>query len=467
MRIDVTKPLFAWDCLDDSPSLKTLRQLLASIPDGKLLESLRVARGKGRDDYPVHVLWGVLVLRVALRHVHTEACLAELRRNEGLRRLIGIESEDQVPRAWNMSRFEDTLGQEPHRTLQKEVFDVMIQRLGRAVPDLGRDTAGDSTGLSARRKAGQSAKQEEKEGLPQASGGRKEYTDDQGLVTRVVEWFGFKLHLLVDVKHEVSLAYEITDTKAGDGETLPTVLDQAQANLPEDRIETLAYDKAADTQEVHRVLSREGIKPIIQNRALWKEEHERMLPGHDGNSNVVYDEAGTVYCYDRVSQPIVRHPMAYIGYEPERETLKYRCPAKHENWQCPMSDVCNAGKSYGMTVRVNREIDLRRFPALPRGTKKFERMYKGRTAVERVNGRLKVFWGVDDGNLRGSRRFFANVGAVMVVHAAFATLLAMAPRREGTLGKMRLSPIAKALRDQLDSPGRDDTAAPAEPVGAR
>ena len=53
-------------------------------------------RGKGRDDYPVSVLWGVVVLRVALRHLTTEATLAELRRNEGLRRIIGIESEAAV-----------------------------------------------------------------------------------------------------------------------------------------------------------------------------------------------------------------------------------------------------------------------------------------------------------------------------------------------------------------------------------
>ena len=94
--------------------------------------------------------------------------------------------------------------------------------------------------------------------MPQASGGRKEYKDDEGKVTKVVEWFGFKLHLIVDVKHEVVLAYEITDTKAGDGETLPAVLEQAQANLPPDRIKTLAYDKAADSDDVHRVLLRRG-----------------------------------------------------------------------------------------------------------------------------------------------------------------------------------------------------------------
>jgi hypothetical protein len=451
MIIHEAKPLFAWDCLEDSPSLHTLRDLLAALPDAKLLNSLRAARGKGRDDYPVTVLWGVIVLRVALRHQTTEAVLEELRRNEGLRRLIGIASEAGVPRKWNMSRFEDGLGQEPHRTLLKDIFNVLIQRLGAAVDDLGRDTAGDATGLSARRKSERAAQEEIDAGLPQASGGRKEYQDDDGKVTKVVEWFGFKLHLVVDVKHEVVLSYEITDTKAGDGETLPVILEQARKNLPTDRIETLAYDKAADSEDVHALLSDKAITPLIQMRALWKTEPERMLPGHDGSSNVVYDEAGTLYCYDKVSAPPVRHQMAYIGHEPERETLKYRCPAKHEDWACPMSSICNAGKSYGKTVRVDRAVDLRRFPALPRATKKFERMYKGRTSVERVNARLKVFWGVDDGNLRGSRRFASAVGVVLVVHAAFATLLASAPRREGTLGKLRLGPITEALRAKVDA----------------
>lgn len=446
MRITATQPLFAWESLDDSPSLQTIRELLASIPDAKLLDSLRLARGHGRDDYPVGVLWGVLLLTAALRHPTSEACLAELGRNEALRRVIGIESEKSVPKKWNISRFQEVLGQEPHRTLAKEAFQEMARRLGAAVPDLGRDTAGDATALNARRKKAEGAAAEIEQGLPQATGGRKEYTDDKGNVTEAFEWFGYKLHLLVDVKHEVALSYEITDTKAGDGETLPTLLAQAQANLPKGRIKTLAYDKAADTNDVHQLLSEARIKPLIQNRSLWKSEPERMLPGHDGNSNIVYDEAGTVYCYDRVSEPIVRHPMSYIGHEPARETIKYRCPAKHEGWECPMSKICNAGKSYGLTVRVPRGTDLRRFPSLPRATKKFERMYKGRTAVERINARLKVFWGADDGNIRGARRFFAQVSVVMLVHAAFATVLASAPRREGTLGKMRLSSIARALQ---------------------
>jgi hypothetical protein len=457
MRIAVTAPLFAWEALEDSPSLVTIRAFLDAVPDARLLESLRHWRGRGRDDYPVSVLWGVLLLTILLRHASREACLAELRRNAGLRKLIGIESEDRVPRKWNLSRFEQVLGREPHVTLLREVFDNMIKPLGRAVDDLGRQTAGDASGLAARcekNKIGKNGQISKKSSnapaagdLPQPSGGRKEYTDESGNVVKVVEWFGYKFHLLVDIKHEVILAWRISSTKTGDNEVLPQLLQQARANLPKGRMQTLAYDKAADDSKVHKMLHAAGIKPLIQNRRLWNEEHERMLPGHAGDSNVVYDEAGTVYCYDKVSRVAVRHKMSYIGHEPRRGTLKYRCPARHGNWRCPSDKRCNAGRRYGMTVRVKREIDLRRFPPIPRATKQFERLYKGRTAVERVNARVKLFWGADDGNIVGPQRFSALLGAVMVVHAGLATLLASAPRREGTLGKLRLSAVARALHD--------------------
>jgi len=452
MKIAITKPLFAWDALEDSPSLQSLRVLLEAIPDQALLESLRAARGKGRDDYPVEVLWGTLVLAIALRHVSTDACLEDLKRNPALRLLIGIEAEDRVPDADNMSRFLARLGEEPHLTHLRAVFDVMAQRLGLVVGDLGKDTAGDSTGLAGRAALSEKLKDAEiEQGLPQPTGGKKEYKDDDGNVSKVVEWFGYKLHLLVDVKHEVAIAYHITDTKAGDNERIPALVEQAQNNLPPERLQTLAYDKAADDGAVHEFLHDEGIKPIIQNRTYQLEEPEKVLGGRTP-LNIVYDQAGTVYCYDKVSDPPVRHPMAYIGHEAERGTLKYRCPARHQDWDCPSAAACNGERDYGLTVRVKQDIDLRRFPSVPRATKQFERLYDGRTAVERVNGRLKIFWGIDDGQVYGARRFHAHVGAVMVVHLAFATLLAQTERREGTYGKMKLSPIAKSLRALIQAP---------------
>jgi hypothetical protein len=191
MKVHINKRLFAWDALEDTPTGRTLKLLLEILPDGPLLDSLQAARGHGRDDVPVRVVWGILVLSVALRHPTIEHCLGELRRNETLRRLLGIESEDTVPQKWNLSRFLDKLGQEPHLSHLHGIFDTMIERLGTTVADLGQTTAGDATSLNARRKEGRHAQAEIQQGLPQASGGRKEYGDDDGKVTRVVEWFTY------------------------------------------------------------------------------------------------------------------------------------------------------------------------------------------------------------------------------------------------------------------------------------
>jgi hypothetical protein len=450
MRITVTQPLFAWAALEDSPSLGVVRRCMEAVPDAALLDGLRRARGRGRDDFPVSLLWGVALLTPLLRHASYDACLGEVRRNPALKQVLGIETEDQIPKHWNLSRFLDVLGHPAHLAAIRACFDAMVRRLAVVVSDLGRRTAGDATALSARRGDEKRQKAETLLGLPQPAGGRKEYKDDGGKVVKVVEWFGYKLHLLVDVRHELALAYGITEPAVGDNQMIEALLEQARGNLPTSRIESLAYDKAADDEAVHSLLHAAGIKPLIENRALWKSEPERMLPGHTGRSNLVYDESGTVYCYDKVSNPPVRHRMAYVGHEAKRGTLKYRCPARHEGWTCPSDARCNEGLRYGVVARIKSELDLRRFPPIPRATKQFERLYNGRTAVERVNARLKLYWGADDGNVIGARRFHAMAGIVLLVHLALATTLARTGRSEmKTLGGTRLSPIAKALDEQI------------------
>jgi hypothetical protein len=446
VRILSTDPLFAWEKLPDSVDLVALRYLLDLMPDERLLAALQAYRGKGRDDYPVHMMWRTHLSRYFLRHAHMEACLAELGRNPALRRVVGLGEGDPLPDAWNMCRFLEVLGRPEHLALLEGMFEQLTRRLLNAVPDLGRHVAGDSAALSGR--ASRSAEGRAST-LPQPAGGRKEYQDESGKVTRAYEWFGYKFHLLVDIKHEVVLACQITSAAGegtGDNSVLPHLLAKAQRLLPKGRLQTLAFDKAADDEKTHQRLHEAGIKPVIEVRRLWKEEPERFLPGHDGSSNVVHDEAGTLYCYDKLSAVPVKRKMAYIGYEKQRGTLKYRCPARHEGFVCVSDQKCNGCSSYGKTVRVKCELDLRRFPPIPRATAEFERRYDGRTAVERINGRLKVFWGADDGNVTGAERFHAHLMTILLVHSAMANWLAVQPRYEGkSLSPTRMSQIALRL----------------------
>lgn len=460
MKIHITKPLFAWDCLETTPALETIRTFFEALPDTKLLNALNCHRGNGRNDYPIRVLWSVYMLRILFRHPTMTAMLEELHRNPALCHLVGIDNESGIPRDYNMSRFEEVLGMDVHLPYLMDIFPEMLRLLAGQVKDLGKNLAGDASALHAR-----SSRAEDKgmSKLALPSGGRKEYRDDDGKVTEIYEWFGYKFHLIVDVKHEVVVAYDVTTANQHETTVLPDTVKQAIENLcdcradgkqRQNRIETLSYDKAADSIGIHEFLNKYRIKPVIQVRNMWADNETRMLFETDGgNGNIVYDQAGTVYCYDKISDPVVRHKMAFIGFEPARGTLKYRCPAAHEGWNCPSFERCNKGKKYGLTKRVKSETDFRRFCPLPRDTKKFEKLYKKRTAVERTNGRLKLFWGVDDGNINGPQRFHARLNAVMIVHIVLAFLLASCPKWEGTLNKTRLSPIAKALKNKL--PGKN------------
>jgi hypothetical protein len=117
----LSKTTLARDCLEDILSLKTLRDLLATLPDDASLESLRQARGKRRNDYPSSSrrpspsCGGWSCLRAPCDMCRPKRATLNCAANEPPRRLIGIESEAGVPSKWNVLRFEETLGEEPHR----------------------------------------------------------------------------------------------------------------------------------------------------------------------------------------------------------------------------------------------------------------------------------------------------------------------------------------------------------------
>jgi len=92
------------------------------------------------------------------------------------------------------------------------MFDQVIARLGAGVSDFGKNTAGHATHLSAR-KRGECA-----DGIAAPGAGHKEYIDDDRKGTHLLEWFGYKLHVLCDTRHEVAFACKITPASAADNE---------------------------------------------------------------------------------------------------------------------------------------------------------------------------------------------------------------------------------------------------------
>jgi hypothetical protein len=147
---------------------------------------------------------------------------------------------------------------------------------------------------------------------------------------------------------------------------------------------------------------------------MWRDKETKLLdPGR--SDNIVYDEVGTVYCI--CPKTGEQRQMSYGGFEKDRMALKYICPVKAYGVTCSGSHECaHALKS----ERISLEIDRRIFTPVARSSYAWEREYKKRTAVERVNSRLDVSFGFEKHFIRGLKKMELRVGLALCVMLAMA-----------------------------------------------
>jgi hypothetical protein len=152
--------------------------------------------------------------------------------------------------------------------------------------------------------------------------------------------------------------------------------------------------------------------PIIDIRDCWKDGERSKLV--TGTENVVYDYRGTVSCV--CPRTGVQKQMGYGGFEKDRGTLKYRCPAEHYGYECVGKDRCAVGKA----LRINIEEERRVFTPLPRHSLRWDRLYDKRTAVERVNSRLDVSFGFEHHAIRGLKKMQTRCALALTIMLAVA-----------------------------------------------
>lgn len=187
------------------------------------------------------------------------------------------------------------------------------------------------------------------------------------------------------------------------------------------RCEELSADRGYDSKDNNKKLfSEHGIKPIIDIRNLWKNPD-----GPDGTKclypdradTIVYDYRCNVFCVCPVTGE--KRDMAFRGFENDRQSLKYRCPAAHFGFECKGRGVCGPSACrYGRIVRIPLETDPRVFTPLARSSEAWKTNYKKRTAVERVNSRLDVSFGFEVHTIRGLAKMKLRSGLALVVMLA-------------------------------------------------
>jgi len=317
-----------------------------------------------------------------------------------------------------------------HTALIDAMFDELVESLRRALPGFGVNLAGDGKAIPTHARA------PKKGAKPKSRDGRRDVDADWGmkstweekedgtLYKKVTKWFGYKLHLVVDADYELPVAYEVKKASESEFPVIPGQVRKLSKRHPEllAACKVFLYDKGGDdTKILTELWDQHGIHPVIAIRNCWKDgEETRLVPG---TRNVVYDYEGKVYCYcpgtlsaRKSGEADKKREMALGGFEKDRKTLRYRCPARQYGYRCPGESECPARTS----VRIKLDVDRRVFTPMARTSYAWVRAYKKRTAVERVNSRLDVSYGFERHFIRGMDKMKVRCGLALVVMLATA-----------------------------------------------
>jgi hypothetical protein len=212
--------IFSWRDIEAQSDLDRLKLVLTVLPDERLVEALELRRGHGRDDSPVRPMFNAVVAGIVYNHTSMASLRRELSRNGELRDLCGFDpclGAGAVPTKDSCGRFLRSLL--ACQALISEIFHALLGELAGELPGLGRKLAvdskalpsfgapprggsDDSAGTAAQRKKPDRRREEDADwGTKTYKGKRRDGTAWE----KVVRWFGFKLHLLVDSVYELPL----------------------------------------------------------------------------------------------------------------------------------------------------------------------------------------------------------------------------------------------------------------------
>lgn len=431
MAIIPQQTLFVWSEIEDLGDLERLRLVLEYMPDEELMQVLEKERGKGRDDFPIRAMWNSVLAGVVFEHVSVDSLRRELSRNGQLRFMCGLH-KGKVPDAYVYSRFFKKLFDK--EDMINRMFDDLVNELEELLPGFGKNLALDGKGISSLSSGESKNKEEDGRRDLDANWGKKEYKGikENGTAwSKVVSWFGYRLHLIVDADYELPVAYELTKASTSEVKQAHKMIDELKEVHPElvDGCETLEADRGYDDTKLFEKLWDDlEIKPVIDIRNMWKDSDKtRQLLDYE---NVIYDYKGTVYCV--CMETGKEREMCVGGFEKDRKshgTLKKLCPAKHYGIECKYIDKCQVKQG----IRIDIDIDRRIFTPIDRASYKWKRTYNKRTSVERVNSRLDESFGFEKHYIRGIKKMRVRCGIALCV------MLAMAVGRikEGQAEKMR------------------------------
>jgi len=405
----IQPPLFDFEAFIAIKGNDQLVMVLEALDAERLIAALERERWTGRRGYSVRGMWAAFICGL-LRQCHSLADIVRLlQHDKDVRTVCGFPGRDEIPSEDALGRFVKKLA--GHRELVEECFAGLVERLRELLPGFGRKLVADSTDIKAYSRGHRTKKSDPdaRWGAKKAGYQETEVADGESKKKRkrdLYYWFGYKLHLLADGVYELPVSFAVTPANESDTQQMEVLLKNARVERTEAKPEVVIADKGYDSKHnndlIYKTYHATPVIPIIEREGTQLAD--------------ICNAKGTPTCGCGLE-------MAFWGRD--GKYLKYRCPQAVGNGICLDLSPCTAS-AYGYVLKLPIADDVRRHPPIPRGTKKWKRMYAMRTAIERVNSRIKDLLGLRQVTVRGIDKVI--VRCLLSLLAMLAVGVSMAQR---------------------------------------
>ncbi len=194
--------------------------------------------------------------------------------------------------------------------------------------------------------------------------------------------FGYTLFQLscynCKLKTDIPLLLRFTSARRHDSVCFPAAFHELKKHMPAVSIENMCLNSAMDNYPACRLLKNGNIRAFIDLND--KCGRPKTIP-----DTITIDKDGTPLCQEKLR-------MRPNGYDKSTGYLMWRCPYGMEH--CSKCKNSCTDSKYGRVVKTRPEWDIRLYTDVPRGTDAYKKIYKQRTATERINNRILNDYGL-------------------------------------------------------------------------
>lgn len=363
---------------------ESVSSLLDSPEIAALVAELGGLRWTGRKGYGARALVGACLVKSLYAIPTWSRTAALIGEHAALQAALG-----GAPSVYACYRFAAKLRE--HKPLLDAALASLVAGLSAELPEYGQDIAIDASDLPAyangQRYLTKNGPERERYSDPGASWGHRSAVSTR----KGGGYYGWKIHAAVCTRTGLPITQRIESARTHEASMADDLLQRVRdLNLSP---ATAAMDKGYDTQPVHDSCHAAGVLPVIPLKATPFVKRGDHKP------------------------PTCEHgEWVFAGADRKRGLTKWRCPHAAGSRKGQLKLGCSPASKWVKASRLH--------PLIPRNSKRFGDLYRGRSAVEREFGRLKHEWGLGPLRVRGIEK--VQLHADLVILARLASALARA-----------------------------------------